>query len=344
MDNLIPAYYLTMDAMLQLVIENSHMVDNLQFVILALEGIVLTILVVFFVWLVTVEMLWARHNLYSMFIVIPMSFIRTLATMPINLDEEEEEAATTPNNQDVSTVANLHGNVNIAPQQRAQYAGMHLGTQDFMTVPDVAISPCYGLMKSAAHLHSVALHDKSPQIDSCVAIMVLLIHCGPMVKQEEDEYLKKVNNQSQGNMKLSIKMVADDPKIKPRRGAVGKLIDTLHFWKPKCNIMSGGKKKLRMSYGVAVYLTAPFVLWGLVIIVCSALSFKQLAGVDGPIATFNTVNFVTVRLQRVWFYVQEICYDENPTVKDHDREQLHARYESLRKEYVSMLQGHEVGW
>lgn len=76
----------------------------------------------------------------------------------------------------------------------------------------------------------------------------------------------------------------------------------LTFWRSKAVVK--GKRKLSMSMLLAFWLTWPLLLWAAVIVAANAIGHATLAKVAEPIVTFNSINFVEARLQRVWFYLQ----------------------------------------
>lgn len=47
-----------------------------------------------------------------------------------------------------------------------------------------------------------------------------------------------------------------------------------------------------------------FLLWGLTIVISNAVGHQQLTRINGPIATFNMVNFVAARTHLFFFELQ----------------------------------------
>jgi hypothetical protein len=88
---------------------------------------------------------------------------------------------------------------------------------------------------------------------------------------------------------------------------VQRMMSSAMFWKATSSVNpGGGKRRLKRSYGTIAYLLSPFLLWGVMIIIINIVGHQQIHKIDGPIATFNMVNFVNIRIHRVFFYIQVI--------------------------------------
>lgn len=122
--------------------------------------------------------------------------------------------------------------------------------------------------------------------------------------QENQDANAHRNNSSGPAIKINIKMADENANGEvEQKTPMQKFLQGLMFWKPKSNL-AGGKRKLYRSQFMAIWLTWPFLILGIIIIITNALGHEQLKSVTGPIATFNIVNFVNIRLQSAWFYVE----------------------------------------
>jgi hypothetical protein len=67
-------------------------------------------------------------------------------------------------------------------------------------------------------------------------------------------------------------------------------ISAMAFWRPlKKAALDVKRRSMYQSLLQPFLLTWPFLLWGVLIIVCYAIGINQLAAISGPIATFNMV-------------------------------------------------------
>ncbi|KAL6757190.1 hypothetical protein V8C86DRAFT_2630693 [Haematococcus lacustris] len=99
------------------------------------------------------------------------------------------------------------------------------------------------------------------------------------------------------------------------------------------------RKHLRQSNLQSMLLVWPFFLWGMVIVACYAIGVSKLAAISGPIATFNMVNFVSVRTELFFFELQELVIEFNQTNMNLIRARVGERLHLLEKDYMAMMYG-----
>mmetsp|Transcript_29309 Transcript_29309/g.64857 ORF Transcript_29309/g.64857 Transcript_29309/m.64857 type:complete len:2212 (+) Transcript_29309:218-6853(+) len=262
---LVPAYLKTMDSLVQHVVESANSVNNVQLIILALEGCVISSIATIYIWIVTTQVAIQRWNLYNVFMLIPVGLVRGMATRVMVLDD--------------SPLVLEDGE---AQQQNGENGGQG-ATQG-------------GEGEAGASFTAV---------------------------------------------KINMKMLGQDPASATLGGMVKRMMGRAMFWRAASAKVEAQtpKRQLQRTLLATVWLASPFILWGVVIIIFNAVGYTKLQQVSGPIATFNIVNFVEARAQRVFFFLQELVADLDPATTEIRRQDFVTRYAVLRKEYKAMLYG-----
>jgi hypothetical protein len=88
------SYQNTLDALMQQAIRDSQKMNDIQLIIIALEGGLIGITSVVVIWVVMSRVVMQRFAVFSIFMAVPSGVIRALATTALNLEEggEEEDA------------------------------------------------------------------------------------------------------------------------------------------------------------------------------------------------------------------------------------------------------------
>lgn len=81
----------TLDGLMQQAIQDSNQVNNIQLIILAVEGACVGLASVVVVWIVSSKLLARRVAVYSVFMLIPSGVIKAQASRPVNLEEGGED-------------------------------------------------------------------------------------------------------------------------------------------------------------------------------------------------------------------------------------------------------------
>ncbi len=68
----------SLDMVVQEVISSSEDLNQIQYIFMCIEGIVVPIITALFVGFITIKTMRQRHNLYSIFLVVPMAVLRNL--------------------------------------------------------------------------------------------------------------------------------------------------------------------------------------------------------------------------------------------------------------------------
>lgn len=84
------AYQQTLDGLMQKAVDDSNKLNQIQLIILALEGLVIGTLSVAIMWYYAGRAVGQRYAVLSIFMAVPAGIIRTLATAPVNVDGRGE--------------------------------------------------------------------------------------------------------------------------------------------------------------------------------------------------------------------------------------------------------------
>ena len=125
-DKLQYSYQETLDGIMQVTVEQNNLVNNIQLVFLGVEGVFFVAIVMLFVWNLAKRVSEQRYNMYNCFMQIPIATVRTLATRPINLEDEEDEEDDTPENPSAEQEAQ-NKEADVEGAKSGQYGGKSFG-------------------------------------------------------------------------------------------------------------------------------------------------------------------------------------------------------------------------
>ncbi|KAJ9516873.1 hypothetical protein QJQ45_027277 [Haematococcus lacustris] len=103
--------------------------------------------------------------------------------------------------------------------------------------------------------------------------------------------------------------------------------------------VAGAKRQLIPSNRQAVYLTWPLLLWGLIVIITSIITHKELITVQSSIFVYNSVNFVSLIAKISLYTWQELLVVEDVAVATQLRQQLSVSHKRVEFEYNVLLYG-----
>ncbi|KAL6764391.1 hypothetical protein V8C86DRAFT_3084217 [Haematococcus lacustris] len=122
--------------------------------------------------------------------------------------------------------------------------------------------------------------------------------------------------------------------------------------------VASAKRQLLRSYRQAAYLTWPLLLWGLTVIITSAIAHEKLTAITSSISVFNAVNFVSlnvkmslytwqIAMEKVardllvlqWAELLELLVVDDVGRATELRQQLSVAHNELRLEYDVLLYG-----
>ncbi|GFH16404.1 tiny macrocysts protein C, partial [Haematococcus lacustris] len=88
-----------------------------------------------------------------------------------------------------------------------------------------------------------------------------------------------------------------------------------------------------------VWMCWPVALWGVLLIILYMVAYNSLATISGPIATLSQIIFLQMRVNRNFFSIQELVWEQNVTIKAARRADSAKLRLLVAKEYQAMLYG-----
>ncbi|KAL6754992.1 hypothetical protein V8C86DRAFT_271633 [Haematococcus lacustris] len=88
---LVPAYMKTLDGLMQKAIGDSKTVNNVQLIVLAVEGGVVSVIAIAVMWFATSRAVYRRYAVYTVFMLMPQGLVKALATKSVELGEGNAE-------------------------------------------------------------------------------------------------------------------------------------------------------------------------------------------------------------------------------------------------------------
>ncbi len=85
------AYQITLDGLMQQAILDSAAVNDVQLIILAVEGAFVGLTSVVVMWVVTSQLALRRFAVFSIFMLVPSGIIKSQATKAVDLEQTEED-------------------------------------------------------------------------------------------------------------------------------------------------------------------------------------------------------------------------------------------------------------
>ncbi|KAJ9519258.1 hypothetical protein QJQ45_017921, partial [Haematococcus lacustris] len=299
----IPAYYQTMNAFLQTVVGQADTLNQIQLLVLLLEGVVVPLGAMLYLWILAMRVTNQRFNMFHVFVLVPVGLIRQLATKPIDLDEEDDDdgAGAVPGAEAGGPAgeAGNRGQTGVAPGGMLEVLSSEQKTEE-------------GGGK-AVRMNGAGTEAAEQGIKLNIP------------------RLKASASNLQSSKPLPSALLLEKMAFWMQRGP--------SYWSQANRVAQSGKRKLRSSNRFAVSLMLPFLAWAVINCTLNAVAYQHLKTAAAPCATFNIVNFFAARVQRVFFYAQELCIATDPAERNATRAILRPRYATMRTEYDAMLYG-----
>ncbi|KAG2501688.1 hypothetical protein HYH03_000190 [Edaphochlamys debaryana] len=315
-----PAYLDTLDALVQMTVAESESIYTLQLIILCLEGGFLCLAACIYMWIVASSFARKRHSLYNVFVQVPLGVTRGLANMSLQLEpgeEEDEDEAAMPG-------ADAIGGQNLedaAPPEPTTPAA----TGKSITIglpPDKRTASDKGRRIGGLAFASMGKGGKGGGGAS-------FDHGDSHGDNHAQQ--KEAGNTSGSKMKVAV------------QGA----LSSIAFWRRTSKVAPeqqlGGKTRRRLvpSRRLAYLLVAPFLLWGLIIVVINLIGYTKLVSLSAPIATLNVVDVFMVRFHRILYYSMEVASALSFAAVEHFKPFLRHETEMWKTQYTVMLFGSE---
>ncbi|GIL57479.1 hypothetical protein Vafri_12708 [Volvox africanus] len=354
-----PAYLATLDALVELTVAKSRSIYLLQLIVLCLEGGLLCILMCVYMWIVAHQYSHKRHDLYGVFLQIPIGVTRGLANMSLNLEAiNQDESSDDDLNPDGATAGadgangNANGDGTILDGELVPTAGAGGGGSGDRRA---------GLIVSAAATIDTISRGSGGGAASASAMFAgkrrtSLTFGIKRVPSVSAESLPDGANELSTRTGASVLPTVPAPAaggtltggIANQLGALSNYLASLAIWRHRARITPhpsvGGrtKRRLNQSHKLAYWLVAPFIVWGAAIIAVNLVGYYHLKALTAPIATLNIVNVVNIRCHRIDYFVLEVASAMMTAVCQKFKSILAFELAALVLEYSAMLYGREV--
>ncbi|EFJ49581.1 hypothetical protein VOLCADRAFT_89940 [Volvox carteri f. nagariensis] len=366
-----PAYLATLDSLVELTVAASRSIYRLQLIVLCLEGGLLCILMCVYMWIIAHQYSHKRHNLYGVFLQIPIGVTRGLANMSLNLEasnqEEDSDDDLTPDNGTAAVAATEGGGGAAAgPACGGRNGGANCtGYGAFLDGEGVLTNGAY---KGAAAAGGGERRGAGQRCRTSFKLGSKVIpgNCA-------ESLYDGAGGGGGGN--FSIKSAgggaafvgtapAAGSSMTARLRAVSGAVVSLVAWRRRARvapdarthipspvasspIVLGGaadrtKRRLTQSHKLAYWLVAPFIVWGAAIIAVNLVGYYNLKALTAPIATLNIVNVVLIRFHRVQYFVLEVAAAWAAALCQLLKPVLARELAAWRLEYSAMLYGSGV--
>ncbi|GLC53515.1 hypothetical protein PLESTB_000757900 [Pleodorina starrii] len=320
-----PAYLRTLDSLVELTIAQSRDIYNLQLIIVCLEAGLLCFVMCVYIWSIAYQYSSKRHDLYGVFLKIPMGVTRSLANMSLKLEATNED----DDSDDDMPLQNF----NVGDGGRGGNAAGAMEGEGVLT--DGAVKA------AAAHAGAAPIGNPQRRRTSFMGVEPASEyngggpHGGSVRLSGQD----RVHSAGSGGVSAAPTAAAD--------GYFGGLLAMLPWIgrvsSRSASILSGRRKRrLIYSYSLSYQLVAPFILWGAAIVVLNVVGYNHLRGLTAPIAMLNIVNTVVIRFHRVLFFSLDVAASLTAALRIALKPTLIEELAAWRLEYSAMLYGNAV--
>ncbi|KAJ9530074.1 hypothetical protein QJQ45_023353, partial [Haematococcus lacustris] len=335
---MVPAYIKTLDGLMLQAIADSKKVNDVQLIILAVEGVVISCTAILVMWILSSKVVFRRYTIYSVFMLVPHGLIRSLATKSIELEEgaQEEDAEGGVEDDGVGTAqpgatsgndlgADEEGGRNNKPGWRAG-GGVRMALASRQGVSGKAHHGAQHVPTHAGQADVLAPTTTCQATTSCRA-------------RWPDTPLAAISH----------RCLVDSVSAQ-----VTQVIELL-------SSMYSSSDHDAYCILVVAFCRWPFIAWAMFLILVAAIGYTQLSAVTSPIAVGNIGQFVKFRAKMVMYYSQRLVSGpyiysshgpNNATLyplggpsssdKAHYRLALSEHYDALRKEYDALLYGKDA--
>ncbi|GIL98955.1 hypothetical protein Vretimale_4181, partial [Volvox reticuliferus] len=115
------------------------------------------------------------------------------------------------------------------------------------------------------------------------------------------------------------------------------LYDRMAFWRH--GSVRHGKRTMLRNSKESLWLLAPFVVWGLVVVIMHSLGYVTMEQASAPVAMTNVVNTVLTRVHRVVYFAQELAIADSVEAQKAIYPVLESEVMALKWEWEVMLYG-----
>ncbi|KAJ9529670.1 hypothetical protein QJQ45_014402 [Haematococcus lacustris] len=361
---LVPAYMVTLDGLMQQAIADSQKVNNVQLIILAIEGGVTSCLAIAVMWYMSKKVVFRRYAIFMVFLLVPHGLIKALAARSVEVEEGSGE----DNEENGGDMEDNAGDDAARPGDEEE-EGRGRGAKGG---PSGAGGPAAKLNITALQALAAAKANR-PSLAKRV-LRAMMFWKGPVEQRDANGIVIPPAAASLASRRLVHSQAAVLwlvwPFIVWALFVVSSSAHLLPFPAPTpaaaapapactCNTASATALASSATVCHSGPLAAPHSQARPIVI--ASIGFVQLAAVSSPIATSNLAQFVKFRSKSVMFYSQRLVSGQYIDItpgpvtalpyplggttafdKQGNRDMLRTELLGLQREYEAMLYGREA--
>ncbi|KXZ43614.1 hypothetical protein GPECTOR_85g344 [Gonium pectorale] len=333
-----PAYQSTLDALVQITVAKSKAIYQLQLIVLCLEGGLLCMIACAYMAYVAEKFSAWRYKLYEVFISIPLGVTRGLANMSLKLEANDETDEDEHGLHIHHVLSADHGGLHhlhaLHAEEEEQNAAAANANTNGANNGHVGSPNGGGHHGGGGH----ADHGADKRSSSHRRRGSTLMFADGLTGGAADE-----GSGGAGSMVRANAASHEGPRASRLFSFAA--FTSMTGWRNRAKVAPAKhktKRSLLPSQRLAMSLLAPFVVWGLIIIVINVVGYTGLKAMTAPIATLNVVNAVLIRIHRVVYYVLESAAAANLESRAYFKSTLAAELRDLVNEYSVMLYGNQA--
>ncbi|KAG2445087.1 hypothetical protein HYH02_008954 [Chlamydomonas schloesseri] len=354
LDDIWPAYLDSIDAMVQIVMEDGQQVYTIQLIMVCMEGGLVLIAAVIYMWWAASKFVGTRYALYSVFVQLPLGLTRTLANMSVVLEPGEED-------EDDNLALGLEaaggggaGGGGAGGGDQADNPSGKEGAGAAVRALRIDSSAFMGGSKKGGAgggpertASNGNMGQKLSSIASVVDAARKAAAAGSQLNRANSGIGQSPVDARQNSItaKAAAAAVVEQPSAAATQQASG----LASFWRGQAKVHSllqpkkaHHKRRLVPSRRMAMFLVMPFVVWGIILVAVTTAGFAELAGNDGPIASLGVLHTVVIRLNRLLFYSLDLAANFGTGLVEACKDKLRWELADTTLEYAVLLYGHEA--
>ncbi|KAG2430818.1 hypothetical protein HXX76_009794 [Chlamydomonas incerta] len=343
LDDIWPAYLDSIDAMVQIVVEDGQQVYTIQLIMVCMEGGLVLIAAVIYMWWAASKFVGTRYALYSVFVHLPLGLTRTLANMSITLEPGEEDEDDVALGLEAAAAAGGgagggDAGADAADREEEPHPNGKGGTAARMLRID---SSAFKGRRGGAHGGPARLSESFGKLGSAeqgslkrYGSKLVGVDGRCAVASPSDAFRISITTKS------ATAAVAGDTTGMQRVLALASFLGGRN--KVHASKQAHQKRRLVPSYRVALFLVMPFVIWGIILVCVNAAGFAELAGNGGSIASLSVLHTVVIRLHRLLYYSLDLAASFGTDLVEACKTTLRWELADATLEYSVLLYGHEA--
>ncbi|KAG2430820.1 hypothetical protein HXX76_009796 [Chlamydomonas incerta] len=352
LDDIWPAYLDSIDAMVQIVVEDGQQVYTIQLIMVCMEGGLVLIAAVIYMWWAASKFVGTRYALYSVFVQLPLGLTRTLANMSITLEPGEEDEDDIALGLEAAGGGGGGGGGGDKADKEDGPAPKDGGTGAVRALRIDSSAFLGGSKKGGAGSGPERAAGSNGNMGQRLASLASVVEAA---RKANGSQLARANSgiglsaADAHQNSLTAKTAAAAVEQTPSAAATQHATGLASFWRGQAKVHSllqpkkaHQKRRLVPSRRMAMYLVLPFVAWGLILVCVNAAGFAELSGNDGPIASLGVLHTVVIRLHRLLYYALDLAASFGTDLVEACKTTLRWELADATLEYSVLLYGHEA--